>query len=157
MYRWHLGSIAPIRDAVGTIKAWISSIIDIDDSKQSEQALRKSERRFRQLADAMPQIVWTARPDGEIDYVNSRWFEVFGSAEGRGSEEAWRSIIHPADAGRAVEGWRQAVEAGTPYEVEYRFRNPADGGYRWYLTRALPVRDDDGGSRSLVRDLHRHR
>src|SRR3972149_3647917 len=60
---------APVRDGAGTIKSWISSIIDIDEAKQAEQAVRRSERRFRQLADAMPQIVWMATPDGTVDYV----------------------------------------------------------------------------------------
>jgi PAS domain S-box-containing protein len=144
VYRWHLGHAAPIRDATGAIKAWISSIIDIDPRKQAEEALRKSERRFRQLADAMPQIVWTARPDGVIDYANERLSEIFGPIEPHRVAEVWRAVIHPDEETRAVEAWGAAVAAGTPYEVENRYRHPADGRYRWYLTRALPVRDDDG-------------
>ncbi len=144
VYRWHLGSIAPIRDDAGTIRAWVSSVIDIDEAKQAEQAVRRSEKRFRQLADAMPQIVWTATPDGAIDYVNRRFFEIFGPVDATRAVDAWRAVIHPDDAERAVSAWRASVETGTPYEVENRYRHPADGGYRWYLTRALPVRDDDG-------------
>ncbi len=144
VFRWHLGSVTPVRDRAGTVRAWISTGIDIDDRKQAEQALLEGEQRFRQLADAMPQIVWTARPDGFVDYGNRRWQEFAGGGVGRGGDEAWLSVVHPDDAQRALEGWYAAVRAGTPYEIEYRFREPASGQYRWYLTRALPVHDDEG-------------
>lgn len=144
VYRWHLGSVAPVRDDAGAIRTWISSIIDIDDRKRAEEALRQSEKRYRQLADAMPQIVWTARPNGVIDYVNSRLFEIFGPVDTRHAGKAWRAVIHPADADRAVAAWRESIASGTPYEVENRYLRPSDGRYRWYLTRALPARDDSG-------------
>jgi PAS domain S-box-containing protein len=144
VYRWHLGSVVPVRDRVGAVRAWISTSIDIDDRKRTEQALNESEQRFRQLADAMPQIVWTARPDGFVDYGNRRWQEFAGEAADLDGDDAWLSVIHPDDAQSALEGWYAAVRAGTPYDIEYRFREPASGRYRWYLTRALPVYDGEG-------------
>ncbi|SDB34254.1 PAS domain-containing protein [Belnapia rosea] len=102
-----------------------------------------SERRFRVLADAMPQMVWSTLPDGAHDYYNARWYDFtgvpFGSTDGAG----WNGMFHPEDQGRAWERWRHSLETGEPYEIEYRLRR-ADGVYRWALGRAMPVRDSQG-------------
>ena len=106
-------------------------------------AREASERRFRVLADAMPQMVWSTMPDGSHDYYNARWYEFtgvpFGSTDGAG----WNDVFHPDDQARAWERWRHSLETGEPYEIEYRLRR-ADGAYRWTLGRALPVHDADG-------------
>ncbi|MBL6081283.1 PAS domain-containing protein [Belnapia sp. T18] len=106
-------------------------------------AREASERRFRVLADAMPQMVWSTRPDGLHDYYNARWYEFtgvpFGSTDGAG----WNGMFHADDQARAWERWRHSLETGEPYEIEYRLRR-ADGAYRWTLGRAMPVRDAQG-------------
>jgi PAS domain S-box-containing protein len=114
---------------------------DITPRKRVEEALRKSEAMLRELADAMPQIVWTARPDGVLDYFNRRWQEYTGQREG---EARWSAALHPEDVERCLQTWAAAVAAGQPHEVECRFRQASTGEYRWHLGRALPSRDEQG-------------
>ncbi len=98
---------------------------------------------FRQLADAMPQIVFAARPDGHVDYFNRRWYEYTGLPKGEVGFESWRHV-HTEDGLRRVsEVWAEALRTGKPYEIEYLLRR-RDGAYRLHLGRALPVRDETG-------------
>jgi PAS domain S-box-containing protein len=106
-------------------------------------AREASERRFRVLADAMPQMVWSTLPDGSHDYYNARWYEFTGVPFGSTDGAAWNGMFHPDDQARAWERWRHSLETGEPYEIEYRLRR-ADGAYRWTLGRALPLRDARG-------------
>ena len=115
--------------------------VAIDNARLYKEA-QESGRRFRQLADAMPQIVWTARPDGYLDYYNRRWYEFTGLPEGEGGDESWRPILHPDDLQRCLDRWYESVRTGQPYDIEYRFRDCRTGEYRWHLGRALPVRDE---------------
>jgi PAS domain S-box-containing protein len=119
---------------------------EVEERNRAEQRLRDSEARFRQLADAMPQIVWTAGPDGRCDYWNKRWYEFTGfSVPPPGSpDDYWTRVLHPEDTDRCLQHWYQAVNTGEAYEVEYRFKDRRSGGYRWHLGRALPVRDQAG-------------
>ncbi|WP_374944891.1 sensor histidine kinase [Sphingomonas sp.] len=105
--------------------------------------LEDSERRFRTLADAMPQMVWSTLPDGFHDYYNARWYEYTGVPEGTTDGEAWNGVFHPDDQERAWALWRHSLSTGDPYQIEYRLRH-ADGTYRWVLGRALPMRDATG-------------
>lgn len=102
------------------------------------------EQRLRFLADAMPQIVWTARPDGGLDYFNHRWYEYTGLTFEQTRDWAWQSVLHPDDIANCLELWRRSVQTGEPYEVEYRFRRSFDGAYRWHLGRGLPMRNAEG-------------
>jgi PAS domain S-box-containing protein len=104
---------------------------------------RTSEERYRQLADAMPQIVWTSNPDGETTYFNRRWFEYTGTSEGETGRHAWASAAHPNDLPAVVARREQTLADGSVFEVEYRFR-AGDGTYRWHLGRAIPIRGEDG-------------
>ncbi len=108
-----------------------------------EAALRQSEQYYRSLAEAMPQIVWTADPDGSLDYFNERWFDYSGSTYDEARGWGWRSFVHPDDQTVVIERWLQCIRDGTPFEVECRFRR-VDGMYRWHLGRALPLRDRNG-------------
>jgi len=109
----------------------------------SHRALAESDNRFRVLADAMPQMVWSTPPDGHNDYYNARWYEFTGMPEGSTDGEGWNRMFHPEDQARALETWRQSLETGEPYQIEYRLRR-ADGAYRWTLGRALPLHDESG-------------
>ncbi len=111
--------------------------------RQAEMALRESEQRFRQLADAMPQIVWTARPDGNIDYLNHRWTEFTGLPQ-TVSNDAWDEIMHPDDARPAHERWAASVKTGAPFEMEIRLLDRRQQSYRWHLIRTVPVHDGAG-------------
>jgi PAS domain S-box-containing protein len=107
----------------------------------AQRALDDSEIRFRTLADTMPQMVWSTLPDGFHDYYNARWYEFTGAPPGSTDGEGWNDMFHPDDQDRAWARWRQSLESGNPYEIEYRLRYH-DDTYRWVLGRALPIRDD---------------
>jgi PAS domain S-box-containing protein len=104
---------------------------------------RASEARYRQLADAMPQIVWTSDPDGGTTYFNKRWFEYTGMTPEDAGPRAWLAAVHPDDLPPTVARREETLASGEPFEVEYRFR-AADGTYRWHLGRAVPMRDETG-------------
>ena len=98
---------------------------------------------FRQLADAMPQMVWSTLPDGSHDYYNAQWYAFTGAPEGTTDGDGWNGMFHPDDQERAWGVWRHSLDTGAPYEIEYRLRHHS-GEYRWTLGRALPVRHEDG-------------
>jgi PAS domain S-box-containing protein len=104
---------------------------------------RASEERYRQLADAMPQIVWTSDVLGGTTYFNRRWFDYTGIALADSGPNAWHQVIHPDDLPVAVSRREQTLVSGKTFEVEYRFRNE-EGEYRWHLGRAVPIRNDAG-------------
>lgn len=111
------------------------------EEKIARRTAEEAEASFRQLAEAIPQIVWAARPDGWTDYYNARWYEYTGLNLKQTQGWGWESVIHPEDLDQCLALWTEAVTAGTPYDQEYRFRRASDGTYRWLLVRAMPVRD----------------
>jgi len=104
---------------------------------------RASDERYRQLADAMPQIVWTSDHAGNATYYNRRWFEYTGMPEGGVDATAWSRVTHPDDLPAVLARRELTLADGSVFEVEYRFRG-ADGSYRWHLGRAVPIRDGSG-------------
>ncbi len=132
-----------LHDESGRITSILSIGQDVTERARAEAALRESEQKFRNLADSMPQLVWTARPDGAPDYYNERRREYMGIEERREGEYEWAPVVHPADLARTVKAWQDAVASGGVYEVEHRVHR-ADGSFRWHLSRGLPVRDDEG-------------
>ncbi|HEX8820990.1 MAG TPA: ATP-binding protein [Archangium sp.] len=113
------------------------------DASGAEQRLGAERDPFRQLAEALPQIVWTARPDGLHDYLNRRWYEYTGMSFEESKGLGWYGAFHPEDMPEAARRWNHSVTTGEPYEVEYRCRR-LDGVWRWFLGRAIPVRDAQG-------------
>ena len=134
--------------------------IDITDRKQAEVLATESVARFRRLADALPEKIFTATPDGETDYLNQQWSIYTGLALHEVLRLGWREFVHPDDLDEKVNRWNHAFKTGTPFEFEHRFRR-ADGAYRWHLSRAQPMRRSDGrismwvGSNTDVDDLKR--
>jgi PAS domain S-box-containing protein len=114
------------------------------ERKQAENAVRQSERQFRQLADSMPQIVWTANADGYVDYYNKQWYRLIGD-ENQFGDNSFLVHVHPDDQVRCIESWHTVVRSGEPYEIEFRFKvkYPVEG-YQWFLVRALPIKNDSG-------------
>ncbi|MBI3652093.1 MAG: response regulator [Acidobacteria bacterium] len=113
------------------------------------QALQKarseiSEKHFHHLADAMPQIVWTAKPDGAIDYCNQQWFDYTGITQEQTEKRGWQLVIHPLDLADCYGRWLRSVRSGEDYEIKYRFKRAADGSYHWHLGRATAERDAQG-------------
>jgi PAS domain S-box-containing protein len=106
-------------------------------------ALRESEAKFRTIADAMPQMVWSTLPDGYHDYYNQQWYSYTGVPLNSTDGDGWNDIFHPDDSERAWAAWRASLATGKTYEIQYRLRHHT-GVYRWVLGRALPVRNDAG-------------
>ena len=131
---------APVMEFVYAVGARVGLFME---HAAGREALRESEQRFRLLAEAVPQIIWTARPDGAIDYCNQRWLDYSGvqSAATKGWE--WQQAVHADDLPLVLERWRQALAAGTTFECENRLRDQA-GEYLWHLGRAVPMRAPDG-------------
>jgi PAS domain S-box-containing protein len=114
------------------------------ERKRAETELHASEAQYRYLADAMPQIVWTARADGYFDYYNRRWFEYTGMTMEQTKGWGWQPVLHPDDAEKCLRRWARSIVTGEDYQIEYRFRRASDGQYRWHLGRAAPMRNVDG-------------
>jgi PAS domain S-box-containing protein len=134
---------SPIPDAAGRTAFAVLTVRDITEQKEAERKLKESERHFRDLADSMPHLVWIARPDGHHVYFNRRWYEELGIGTEQSMGERWMDHLHPEDRERCNKLWRHCVATGEDYHIEYRFRM-AGGDYRWYLGRAVPVRDGQG-------------
>jgi PAS domain S-box-containing protein len=115
-----------------------------------EAALRDCEDRFKFLTDAMPQIVWTAGPDGKIDYCNHRANDYLGCSLQDLIESKWARLVHRDDLPRVADAWETAVRTGAVFEQEFRVRRAADGVYRWLRARALPRRDEAGAIRQWI-------
>jgi PAS domain S-box-containing protein len=138
------------------LRSKVSVFLDLHEQRQElarqEELLRqaqvaeleaRSEERYRSLADAMPQIVWTAGPDGVADYVNEGWVAFSGLTLAETAHDGWLVTLHPDDLQRTTELWEAALKSGTLFETEYRMRR-ADGAYRWHLARSLPQRSPEG-------------
>ncbi|MGV3615337.1 MAG: PAS domain-containing protein [Fimbriimonas sp.] len=110
---------------------------------RANRRLATSESQYRQIAEALPQLVWSTRPDGHHDYFNTRWYEYTGVPMGSTDGEGWGEIVHPGDRLRTSEVWEASLATGGLYQIEYRLRR-YDGAYRWFLGRALPIRDVEG-------------
>ena len=132
------------RNQAGQVVRSIGMVHDITERKQAEAALQQSEERFRSLADSMPQLVWTALPDGTVDYYNQRYQEYREIKQVEGAAWEWAPVLHPEDVQPTVEAWKHAIETGEVYQVEHRVRW-ADGSYRWHLSRGVPMFDQKGG------------
>ena len=128
---------------VGDLKVIQCNIRDITDRKWAEEAARISAERFRFLAESMPIIIFTAKPDGNIDYCNRQLSEFTGKPCEDVCREGLGPFIHPDDAEEDNRLWRESIESGEPFQAESRFRR-ADGVYRWHLTRATAMRDSGG-------------
>ncbi len=116
---------------------------ELEERRRVEVALRESEERFRAIANSIDQLIWATQPDGFHDYYNQRWYEYTGVPEGSTDGAAWNRMFHPDDQERARRVWRNSLDTGEPYHIEYRLRHRS-GHYRWVLGRAQPVRDEQG-------------
>ena len=153
-------AMMPIKDEAGRVLFVLPTGMDVTERRRAEhdrraaEVLRESEAQFRLIADAMPQIVWVARPDGRHEYYNRRAHEYLGDEYlgdeylgrgiGRDGEEGWAGALHPDDRGARRLRWRHALDTGEEFECEYRLRR-RDGAYRWFLGRAAPSATAAGG------------
>jgi PAS domain S-box-containing protein len=136
-YRWAIDAGRPRFGSAGEFLGYIGSVIDVHDRKQSEQALREADRRFRTMADTAPVLIWETDPRGAV-FVNQHYLEFFGVDFDAVRAMGWAEFLHPDDATAYIEVYREAFERRQPYAHECRFRR-ADGQYRWLLTTGGPL------------------
>ncbi|GAA0595711.1 hypothetical protein GCM10009416_37570 [Craurococcus roseus] len=137
---WYTFSYSPVRDESGAVAGMFCACTETTGQVFAERRLRESEEDYRYASDLSPQTVWTARPDGQLDRVGSRWGEWTGTS-GLGS--SWGDALHPDDLARSVEAWTRSVTTGEPYDIQHRARL-RDGSYRWMHSRAFPRCDEAG-------------
>ncbi|MHA6246422.1 PAS domain-containing sensor histidine kinase [Pontibacter sp. CAU 1760] len=143
-YRWFLARAVPARNADGEIIKWFGTATYIHDQKMLREQVEKSEKQFRFLAESIPQIIWTTRPDGYTEYFNKRWHEYTGLHMEESQGDVWSTLLHPEDRERAVERFQYSLRTGEYYEIEYRIKNGYNGTYRWFLGQAMPMRNAEG-------------
>lgn len=115
----------------------------LDELRQSREALRSSEERYRTLAEAVPHLVWSCHANGECDYLSTQWLAYTGVPLEDQLGYGWLNAVHPDDRETAERAWRDAVEERASYDLDYRLRS-ADGDYRWFRTRGKPQRGERG-------------
>jgi formate hydrogenlyase transcriptional activator len=155
VYRWFNVCGFPVRDPQGRILRWFRLLIDIDDRKRAEEALRASESNLQQIVDSIPGLVCTMSPAGEFEQFNRQLLEYFGKTPMEMEDWATGDAVHPDDLPSVLPAFTNSIKTGTPFEIESRCRR-ADGVYRWFQVRALPVRDEDGqitGWYALLTDI----
>ncbi|WP_299758926.1 PAS domain S-box protein [uncultured Pontibacter sp.] len=143
------GTFFPVSCAASPIKengVPVGTVIEVRDTtreKKAQQDIVESSEKFKMLLEAMPQIAWTANPDGELDYLNARWVQEYaGQDKELGLGNSWMSVVHPDDKESVIKVWANSYLNGIDYETQFRMRR--NGGYRWHLVRALPLRDRTG-------------
>ncbi len=138
-YRWFQLRGEPLRDTQGRILNWYGLMLDIDDRKKAEQALKEREAYLRGVLETIPALVLRLTPDGRLEYVNQRGMDYLGERlEGIGLE-----VIHPEDRDTHLKKWLNCLKTGERDESTYRLRS-ANGSYRWFFASLEPVRNHDG-------------
>ncbi len=140
---WVNLTVALLRDETGAPDRFISVVEDITGRKATEAALQDSMARFRNLVEALPQMAFVTGPDGQLTFHNGRWSDYSGLSLGNSLGRHWLDFLHPEDALMSVTAWNHAVRMGEHFGIEHRLR-AADGSYRWFLSRAVPLRDATG-------------
>ena len=141
--RWIRSSGQYFYDDAGEAVTLTGVSIDITQEKNADLALRKSEANFRLLADTMPQHVWTADVEGNLNYFNQKVFDYSGLSLEQIIKDGWLQIVHPDDREENIKQWRESITTGRDFLCEHRFKR-YDGEYRWQLSRAVPQKDGDG-------------
>lgn len=143
MWRWFKTRATPIRDHAGKVVKWFGSNTDIHDLKEAQKALSESEERFRALADNIAQLAWMANGKGWIFWYNQRWLDYTGTTLEEMQGCGWRRVHHPDHVQRVIDKIRQCFRRGEVWEDTFPLRGK-DGDYRWFLSRAIPIRDENG-------------
>jgi len=157
-YRWFLGRALPHRDDTGAVVRWFGTDTDIEDSKDAQTTMSQSLERFRALTEAIPSIVFTAAPDGTVDYFNRQWYDYTGRS-GAPADLSWAEAIYPDELAALSAKWFGSMANASEFESEFRLRRN-DGAFRWHQTRALAVRVADGGISQwigTITDVEDHR
>ena len=141
-YHWFLMRTVPVRDERG-FAGWLGTVVDVDAERRTQDELLASQARTVSIANAIPQLIGITAPDGTVISVNDSHVAYTGMTVEDMRGTGWVSIVHPEDLDALVAGWQSAVAHGEPYDTQYRLRRH-DGVYRWFLNKAIPVRDASG-------------
>jgi PAS domain S-box-containing protein len=154
--RFWEASLTPVLDDKGGVQYIIQEVKDVTERENSKQALLESEHKFRFMADSMPQLVDADDAEGNTIYFNKQWENYTGIPVAELEKEKWKETVHPDDLPGAESSWRQALASGTGSQIELRIRDK-DGDYRWFLSRYLPMRDENGSIKMWIgscSDIH---
>ena len=140
---WASGITTGVRDEAGDLIGFTKVLRDLTERKQYEERLKESQLYSRLLTETLPQMVWSCRSDGECDYLSPQWVRYTGIPESEQLGFGWFDQLHPDDQERALKAWTNTVKGSDIYDLEFRIRG-ADGNYRWFKSRALPLRTEEG-------------
>lgn len=140
---WTHSRAVPILNDEDRIVEWFGTATDVTELRAATEALRDAERRQQVLIEGVPQLVWRAVDGGQWTWASPQWTVYTGRPEPESHGRQWLGTVHPDDREAALSAWGKADEQGG-FDLEYRIRNGEDGSYRWFRTRAVPVRDDQG-------------
>jgi PAS domain S-box-containing protein len=140
---WASGITTAAHDEAGNLIGFTKVLRDLTERKEYEERLRESQMFFRMLAESLPQLVWTCRPNGDCDYLSPQWVRYTGIPESTQLGFGWLYQLHPDDREPVITAWNKAVKERAIFDAEFRIRG-ADGNHRWFKTRSLPLRSAEG-------------
>jgi PAS domain S-box-containing protein len=142
-WRWLLERGTPHHGPGGEFVGYIGTCIDITEHRETVEQLRESRARFKTLAESLPQMIWTCLRDGYCDYLSRQWLDYTGRSESQQLGSGWLEQVHPDDRVMVQQEWARVVGTADTFDVSFRIRR-FDGVYRWFKTRAVPLRDPAG-------------
>lgn len=157
---WTITAANPIYDDDGAFAGSLGMVTDITERRAMEQRLATAAAEYRSLAEATPQIVWSAQPDGAFDYVNGRWTEYTAIDRNDACDRGWIAAVHPDDLAALLDAWRETLRTGADFEATFRLRAAAEPAYRWHVMRARALRGADGAVArwfGTMTDIHAER
>ncbi|WP_336731972.1 PAS domain-containing sensor histidine kinase [Chryseobacterium sp. VD8] len=138
-------SYKPLKNSSGEVYAILNMAVNVTDLVKARKEVQESEKKYRDLADSMPQFVWTSDKRGKITYMNDNWYKYMKFKKEEDANEAIKNIIRPEVYPNIIKIWEESVNTGKPFEVEYEFSDPDNPEvYRWFLGRAVPNLDSEG-------------
>src|SRR2546421_220437 len=149
----HLGVVGHGQGSESGELEFVGAATDITAAKEAEERIRQNERGLRITLEAIPTSVVSTLPDGVVDFVNQSWLDYLGCSREEILGWGWMKTVHPEDVDKLLNNWEEALAAGEPLEMEARFRR-ADGQYRWFLNRTVPLRDEKGNIAKWYATIH---
>lgn len=152
MHRFYFNfSYKPMKNSQGEVYAIYNMAVDVTDIVMARKKIEESEIKFRELADSMPQFVYTCNPEGKLTYINENWYRYTGFPRDEAMEQSILCIIKPEMLDDVTQLWNQSIQTGKPFEVEYEFRDPENPDqYTWFLGRAVAARDEHGNIKQWI-------
>ena len=143
VYRWFQVRALAVRDAAGQTTGWYVVLVDIDEVKRAEDAIRANERNLMLIINTIPVLAWSASTDGRAEFLNQHYLNYVGLSADQAKDWGWANALHPDDLNNVIGVWQRVVASGMPGEAEARLRR-FDGEYRWFLFRVNPLRGENG-------------